>query len=679
MAAARIAYILLLVFLSLGFGLLHRWHVSTLFENDRHFSHLSEMEREMSFRTEMGMYYYYYKLMIEAPSWQEGLDRLRSDNLSQFPKVINADRTYNLFPEIYAGTLYRFAESLGLLGEPQCWQTERGDGLSSVMSCQGLSVPSYFYIAIVWSLAMMTGSVLFLYATYLSGSIYGGLIAILAFFFNHTECTRVQWTPPLRESFAYPLLLFQMFRVTMFLDKYSFKKKKLTWRNILWDNPYTDIFIVTKLCLFTWQFSQFIFTIQVIILLILQWLRIIPRYVTLYLLFHHIIAIAFTFYQGPMVVNSMYTCLVVGATYVNLMNAHVEGLWNPYLLLFSDVIGTIGSARFMKSAMIDYDDYHHIYNLLRSKLSGFRDFHTMLYTCSPEFDFLPYETYEIIVKTFLLPTAILAGFLAVYYWYRNFKARGYPECIEPGTAYNGLQTGAFIVMAFLVMRLKLFMTPHLCIIAGMVASRKYLAVVGIKRERLRLTIFVTLVAIMAYHGAQRVQEERQFYGEYSNIEQEQLFDWINANTPKNAVFAGKMSIMANLLLSTERAIVNNPYYESTEMRDRTLKVYEIYSRKDAAAVYETLRKMQVDYLILDEGNCYGLGAGKSGCRMVDLWDISDNGRAKRLGKRPLCPILYSGNAHPFRRVFANNHYVVLRLDYSTYVELKPKTPILMQS
>ena len=116
-------------------------------------------------------------------------------------------------------------------------------------------------------------------------------------------------------------------------------------------------------------------------------------------------------------------------------------------------------------------------------------------------------------------------------------------------------------------------------------------------------------------------------GEYSNIEQEKLFKWIIENTPKTAVFAGKMSLMANLMLSTGRPIVNNPYYEDKEMRfvyivklstskfyryksayrNRTLRVYEIFSRKDAASVYDTLKKMQVDYIILEEGLCLGYG------------------------------------------------------------------------
>lgn len=46
------------------------------------------------------MYYYYYKIIVEAPSWMEGIDEIRNDSLSQYPNVINAVKTYNLFPEV---------------------------------------------------------------------------------------------------------------------------------------------------------------------------------------------------------------------------------------------------------------------------------------------------------------------------------------------------------------------------------------------------------------------------------------------------------------------------------------------------------------------------------------------------------------------------------------------------
>lgn len=65
--------------------------------------------------------------------------------------------------------------------------------------------------------------------------------------------------------------------------------------------------------------------------------------------------------------------------------------------------------------------------------------------------------------------------------------------------------------------------------------------------------------------------------------------------------------------------------------------------------------------------------------MIDLWDVLDNGTAKAAGKPPLCPLLFQGNAYPFKRAFVNKRFVVLQLDYSYYVELKPKTALHFQS
>ncbi|XP_012270257.1 probable C-mannosyltransferase DPY19L1 isoform X2 [Orussus abietinus] len=613
------------------------------------------------------MYYSFYKTLVESESITEGRKKLVAYNLTEYPNIVNVEEKYCSHQELFIGTLYHISRNLGLFTEQQCWQIERGDGMPPVISCEGPGVPIYFYLNVVWGYACIMASMLFCYAVGLSGSILSGLITIACFFYNHSECTRVQWTPPLRESFAYPMLLGQMYTVMMYIKhSRSESKNDISLRGFL-RTGLLEIGL-TAVSLMLWQFSQFIFTTQVIIILILRWLKIISTEVYYRICIVHILSATFISVLYMTAKKYLHMCILIpsilAAALAGFPANHLD--LTPKMILI-EIIGTILGSHLMK-ALFGYEHDEHVFNILKSKLTDYKDFHTLLYTCSPEFDFLQYETYEALFKTCLLPAAVLAGILVLYYWYRRYLVEGYTKCIEPEVAYHFLQTGVFTLMAIFIMRLKLFMTPHLCLTAGLIASPRYLEKVGCRKPIIRWTFAILVLAMMSHEGFKRLKEERGYIGEYRNFEQEELFEWVRKNTPEDAAFAGKMSVMANLMLTTRRPIVNNPYYEDQEMRNRTMRVYEIYGRKDASSVYEILEKMQVDFVVLDFGSCYS--TSKPGCRMLDLWDVADKGVAKNVGKPALCPMLFRGNCHPFRRVFSNQQYVVLQLGYSKSIKLE---------
>jgi len=135
----------------------------------------------------MGLYYSYFKqIAIDSSSFTEGFLSVLFDNRTEAPTTINVLERFNLYPEVLLSFIYRIMKSRDMLTEV-CYQVNRGETMSPILSCEGHKEPTYFYVTNVF---ILNG---FLFGTYLSKSILGGIITIVAYLFNHGEATRVMW------------------------------------------------------------------------------------------------------------------------------------------------------------------------------------------------------------------------------------------------------------------------------------------------------------------------------------------------------------------------------------------------------------------------------------------------------------------------------------------------------
>ncbi|XP_005519224.1 PREDICTED: probable C-mannosyltransferase DPY19L1 [Pseudopodoces humilis] len=642
-------------------GVLHWCHITTLFENDRHFSHLSTLEREMAFRTEMGLYYSYFKIIIEAPSFWSGVCAIMNDKLTEYPLVINTLQRFNLYPEVVLASWYRmYTTIMDFLGvsTKTCWTVNRGKGLSPVESCEGLGDPASFYVAVIFLLNGFMMSLFFIYGTYLSGSRLGGLVTVLCFFFNHGECTRVMWTPPLRESFSYPFLVMQMLLLTYILRIPSINTGSLIALCV------SNIFFMLP-----WQFAQFVLLTQIASLFAVCIMGYIDSSKLQKILSAHMVSLLVCFilmFGNSMLLTSYYAASLV------VISGILE--WSPKVLkrrkreVYVWVIegcawlfGTV-TLKYLTSLVFGIADDAHIGNILKSKFIGYKDFDTLMYTCAAEFDFMEKETPVRYTKTLLLPVVLVVfGVIikrAIKYILWSLSHTGRYEKEERFNhgelVFHALQLLAYSVLAILIMRLKLFLTPHLCIMASLVCSKQLFGWLFYKIQP--KTLVFAILALMTIEGSANLRTQWNIMGEFSNLPQEELLEWIKVNTRQDAVFAGAMPTMASVKLSTLRPIVNHPHYEDAGLRARTKIVYSMYSRKPASQVKRDLIKLGVNYYILEESLC--VSRKKPGCSMPEIWDVEDP--ANR-GKIPLCTLMSKDSRPYFITVFENSNYRVLKI------------------
>ncbi|ETN77290.1 hypothetical protein NECAME_11143 [Necator americanus] len=154
-------------------------------------------------------------------------------------------------------------------------------------------------------------------------------------------------------------------------------------------------------------------------------------------------------------------------------------------------------------------------------------------------------------------------------------------------------------------------------------------------KRIHAVLVVGMIAAMAFEGNANIEKQLRIKGEYSNPEQEQLFDWILKKTKPNDVFCGTMPVMANVKLSTLRPILNHPHYEDVGIRERTKKVYAIFSRKPIHEVHGTLKQMGANYLVLQLFNC-ATEPNKPYCAYRGMWDEDDK---ENIGRVSNCDLI----------------------------------------
>ena len=69
-------------------------------------------------------------------------------------------------------------------------------------------------------------------------------------------------------------------------------------------------------------------------------------------------------------------------------------------------------------------------------------------------------------------------------------------------------------------------------------------------------------------------------------------------------FAGSMSTMAIIKLTTNRPIVNHPHYEDSQARERNKKAYSAFGRFPVEVIHQNMKELGAKYLLLEVGWCW---------------------------------------------------------------------------
>ncbi|XP_014031055.2 probable C-mannosyltransferase DPY19L3 isoform X4 [Salmo salar] len=510
-------------------GLAHAWCVYSIHENLLWFSHLKEVEREISFRTECGLYYSYYKQMLRAPSIQQGLSELISDNATESKRTINLLRRMNIYQEVFLGVLYR------------------------ILPIQAYLEPVYFYIYTVFSLQAVYVIALFITSWLLSGSWLAGALTGVWYILNRVDTTRVEFTISLRENWSLPFFALQIAAITCYLRPHL---KPIQQKVVLW-----LMFLATLCFCLTWQFNQFILLVQALIIFTLDCLDLISteQVTCLYLVqVSSLLSVWLLQFCNSMILGSLALSFIVAALFVKhfqrgLKTGGLAARLGKLLLHTVLVLALTFTINYFAKQALQLRSDEHIFKFIKSKfgLGPTRDFDASLYLCEEAFGLLPLDTFDRLAGTllaypYLITLIVLLVMLALLTLAnlcdssavgRPLKGRfeERPICMRADVAYNLLHTVFFGLLALSTMRMKYLWTGHMCAFAAYGVCGKELWSLCLnmihcntktKLRLIRYTVPLAILGFLYYKFWPKLMTEVSELREFYDPDTVELMTWI---------------------------------------------------------------------------------------------------------------------------------------------------------
>uniref|UniRef100_A0A915PMF0 DUF4220 domain-containing protein n=1 Tax=Setaria digitata TaxID=48799 RepID=A0A915PMF0_9BILA len=562
-------------------GIIFGKYMQELHETKLWFSHIKQIEQEISLRTEAGLYYSYYKIAVHPEmSFNNTVYAFLHDNSTEFPRQINLFERFNIYQELFLALLYKFLISFQLLRDYY------------------LPKPILFYVYSCFTFAGFGVTTLFFLAWTLTRSWLYGLLVFTWMLVNIDDSTRVFFTVNLRENFALPFFWLQNACIVVMLRR-----------------------------------PDFILILQSISLVGMS--LIIPRLsstVTSFLLLQScsFFLVVFAQFCQPMCIASICTTFNISSILaLRLTNKIERGPVYTVLLKLACIAALTFSLSWFSRYLLNAEADSHIWAFVKAKIGLISrssvPFESALYLCHGAFAYLDSDFFRRTSLNGCFPLfaagIVIVGLITLYSLMKQYRDRDsvvpiFTDCFGPEIIFIVIQSILTGIVAIFTLRMKYLWFPQIAVVAC-------IPPLMISKCSGRYVVQVVVIAAITtllynHYGIYKEQlaNEQEFY----DPDTVALMEWIKKSTQPLTSWSGSMQLMAGVKACTGRYVANHPHFEDKWLRDRTLQLYQMYGRKTPAEIYAILRTHKVDYIILEDSICL---APSTGCSTKDLVDTAN--------------------------------------------------------